>query len=399
MASYTDPETKQWESPGGWGARHINDTAPFTLWDDANRKFCWPSKEEWIWIWERSGGENVYFNGWLMCFETHAPTKPIPLTLGTLPVMFVRPGEMFFDPIPESGYSNPRVPDPCPTLRWPKMTNPSNSQMEAILEAMTPLAHVRAAIFLPMWTIFELETGDDRSYKRLSLLGVVAGRTALYHHEDLPFLGPMRSLTHPRLNDASQESTARDNIEPAGGRKEAIEMMDSGRRKRLRKQPSEWSNDTSLAYQKPSQLSTDTLQDNTSYLHYSILTLGREIECSFRIPGTSKESIQGSEPALGSWHEVDGMSSGLFSIMNAGVAVMKSARPIGHPEIDFSRWNVRFVNFMFGKVDQDMSDGLCGAPIADADTGGVAGFFHQANGFWGFSAVLDDLVDEGWVLM
>lgn len=106
--------------------------------------------------------------------------------------------------------------------------------------------------------------------------------------------------------------------------------------------------------------------------------------------------LERSQITLGSWHEVDGMSSGLFSIMNASVALMKPVRPIGDPEVSFSQWNIRLVNFMFGKVGQEISDGVCGAPIVDADTGGVAGFFHQANGFWGYIAVLDGLMAEGW---
>ncbi|CAG8282784.1 unnamed protein product [Penicillium salamii] len=428
--SHAHPEKKRWETTGGWGARHMNDKAPFTLWDEKHRKFRWPSKKELSWIREKFGDGNVSFNGWLMCFETDSPPKPIQLTLGTLPIIFVRPGEKFFDPVPESGYSNYRVPDPCPTLQWLKMAHPTNSQMVAVLEAIAPIAHVKAAIFLPIWTIFELETGDGRSYKKCSLPGVVAGRTALYHHDNSPVLGPMKSLTRPRLIDPSQES--------------ASEM-----------------------------------QDNSNYLRHSILTPGCRIESGFGLPGTPNESsnaattcgikirniageevltvsnhgflasnevyhpfitggdligqvvdsrseldialvkltpvssskftnscyfqaqppsrlLEKSQITLGSWHEVDGMSSGLFSIMNAGVALMKPVRPIGHPEIYFSQWNVRLVNFMFGKVDQEISDGVCGAPIVDADTGGVAGFFHQANGFWGYSAVLDDLVAEGW---
>lgn len=131
--------------------------------------------------------------------ETASTPQPIPLTLGTMPVIFVRPGEMFREPIPSSGYSNHRIPDPCPTVRWSKLTNPTKCQTEtvAVLTAIAPLARVRAAIFLPAWTIFELEFGDGRSYEKQSLPGVVAGRTALYHHGYEPFSITMRSLTPP----------------------------------------------------------------------------------------------------------------------------------------------------------------------------------------------------------
>jgi hypothetical protein len=206
MVSHSHPELKRWENPGGWGARHLNDVAPFTLWDEENRKFRHPSREDWTWIRRKFGEGSVHISGWLICIETARPPRPIPLTLGTMPVIFVRPGEMFKEPIPTSGYSNPRVLDPCPTLQWPKMTNPNKSQTVAVLKAIAPLARVRAAHFLPAWTVFELETGDGRSYEKRSLPGVVAGRTALYHHEDIPFSNTLTSLIRPYFIDPSQAS-------------------------------------------------------------------------------------------------------------------------------------------------------------------------------------------------
>ncbi|KAJ5321860.1 uncharacterized protein MYU51_015659 [Penicillium brevicompactum] len=49
------PEGQRWEGPGGWGARHLNDAAPFTLWDAEERKFRFPSGEEMTWIEGRFG--------------------------------------------------------------------------------------------------------------------------------------------------------------------------------------------------------------------------------------------------------------------------------------------------------------------------------------------------------
>ncbi|KAJ5758226.1 uncharacterized protein N7511_006920 [Penicillium nucicola] len=169
MTSYSNPEPKRWSNPAGWGTRHWNDVAPFTLWDEKNRKFRHPSHEELPWIRQQFGEGEVHFSGWLMCIETARPPQPIPLTLGAMSVLFVRSGETVMDLIPRSGYSNPRVHDPCPNVRWLRMTNPTKAQTAAVLAAIAPLAHVRAALFLPFWTIFDLETGDGRSYTRLSL--------------------------------------------------------------------------------------------------------------------------------------------------------------------------------------------------------------------------------------
>lgn len=171
LLPHSHPEQKRWENPGGWGARHLNDMAPFTLWDEQNHKFRHPSGQDWTWIRNKFGEGTVHISAWLICMETASPPQPIPLTLGTMPVIFVRPGEMFREPIPLSGYSNPRVPDPCPTVRWPQLTNPTKRQAVAVLTAIAPLARVRAAMFLPAWTIFELEFGDGRNYEKRSLPG------------------------------------------------------------------------------------------------------------------------------------------------------------------------------------------------------------------------------------
>ncbi|KAJ5512082.1 hypothetical protein N7463_001634 [Penicillium fimorum] len=232
------PEQKRWENPGGWGARHLNGTAPFTLWDEQKRKFRHPSRQDWTWIRNKFGEGTVHISGWLICVETASPPQPILLTLGTMPIIFVRPGEMFREPIPLSGYSNHRVSDPCPNVWWPKLTNPTKRQTMAVLTAIAPLARVRAAIFLPAWTIFELEFGDGRSYEKQSLPGVVAGRTALYHHGDKPFT----SLTRPHFIDLSQVSAA--GAAP---------------------------------------------QDDSNYLRRSVLTPGCRIESGFGLPGTPTE--------------------------------------------------------------------------------------------------------------
>lgn len=43
-----------------------------------------------------------------------------------------------------------------------------------------------------------------------------------------------------------------------------------------------------------------------------------------------------------------------------------------------------------------MREGVCGAPIVDIGTGGVAGFFHSGNNEWAECATTDDLVALGW---
>ena len=74
------------------------------------------------------------------------------------------------------------------------------------------------------------------------------------------------------------------------------------------------------------------------------------------------------------------MSSGLFSMMSVGIQAVGPVRTPGHSRIESVNWQIRMVNFLPELVDNHISDGVCGAPIVDVDTGRVCGFFHLRNG-------------------
>lgn len=95
----------------------------------------------------------------------------------------------------------------------------------------------------------------------------------------------------------------------------------------------------------------------------------------------------------GSWFEVDGMSTGLLSLLYCGRSM---ERPPGHPPIPVSQWQQKNLFEVFGATNPELIEGMCGAPLVEQGTGLVAGFFHLAVGDWVECAVLDDLVAEGW---
>ena len=433
--SHAHPEPQRWQNPGGWGARHMNDKAPFTLWDEENRQFRGPSREERTWIRSKFGEGDLLITGWLLCIETAHPPQPIPLTCGTMPIIFVRPGEMFHQPIPTSGYSNPRVPDPCPTVWWPRMTNPSKSQITEVLTAIADLANVTAVNFLPAWTVFELETGDDRNYELASLPGIVAGRTALYHHDDMPFTQTMRSRTRPRIVDPPQTladgTIVQDNsnylrqsaltpgcrvesgpVEPGTLAASVTAATTCGIK--MRNLPGEEvltvANHGFLSSRKvyhPFVNGGDLIGnviDTRPELDIALIKLTPAASVSFTnscylqtTPPT--RLLEGFQVPSGSWSEVDGMSSGLFSLMKEGCRARRPQRPIGHPEVNFTEWHTEVLFRVFGNVSSPISDGVCGAPIVDIESGGVVGFFHLSDGVHAYSAELDDLVAEGWGLV
>lgn len=187
--------TERWQNPGGWGARHIHGTAPFNLWDDLNRKYRLPTKEEYQWIDTKFEYRSITISGWYICIETNNPPNPVPLTIGYKPAIYIRINETFPEPLPKAPYSNPQIPDPCPHMHLRRMEFPTDADNIALLKALKPLANVRAVVYLPLWTVVELEYGDNRVYERISLPGTVAGRTTMYHHAEAPFYSSMRNLT------------------------------------------------------------------------------------------------------------------------------------------------------------------------------------------------------------
>jgi hypothetical protein len=108
--------------------------------------------------------------------------------------------------------------------------------------------------------------------------------------------------------------------------------------------------------------------------------------------------LKGSQINQGSWSEVDGMSSGLVSLLTYGRCYMKPKRPLGHLKIYFREWRAYSVNAIFGAVNSSICEGMRGASIVQYETGGVGGIFHLADGSNCFNAHLDDLVPEGWQL-
>jgi hypothetical protein len=57
------------------------------------------------------------------------------------------------------------------------------------------------------------------------------------------------------------------------------------------------------------------------------------------------------------WFEVDGMSSGLVSLLRYGASYRKPPRPARHPAIEFRKWMAHSVNIMFRAVNNTIVKG------------------------------------------
>ncbi|PKX90721.1 uncharacterized protein P174DRAFT_376226 [Aspergillus novofumigatus IBT 16806] len=414
--SHAHPDLNRWQNSGSWGARHINDTAPFTLWDAENRKFRTPDRNEMQWIHKKFGDGNLGQSGWFMWIETANPPQPIPLTLACMPVIFVGIGACPTEAIPETPYPNPRIQDPCPTLIWPKMAFPTKQQNITLLRALEPFVCY----------------GDGRTYEPRSLPGIVAGRTTLYHHADEPFYPKMRNQTRARFIDPAQHMNS----------SESLPQDDSNYLRRLcltpgcrvesgMGSPGSGYGSVNSATTLGVKLRNVRGEEVVTVAHHGFL-LSNEVyhprvggdmigtvsdtrpeldiafvkltpaasasftnECNFQAE-PPRSLMPGDMIEAGSWSEVDGMSSGLVNLMAYGKYFMAPIRPIGHPAIPFERWKAITVNAVFGAINSTISEGICGAPIVGCESGGVTGFFHLSDGTNCLSVHLDDLIAEGW---
>ncbi|TVY39746.1 hypothetical protein LOCC1_G005486 [Lachnellula occidentalis] len=433
---HAHPEPKRWENSGDWGARHINDKAPFNLWDKKNRAYRLPKGNELGWLRHTFGDGQVGSSGWYLWIETANPPQPVPLTVGCMPVLFIGLGEEHSEPIPKCPYPNPRIPDPCPGLQWPVLTFPSREHNTALLTALRPMADVREILYMPNWIIIELEYEDGRLYEARSLPGTVAGRTTLYHHAEAPFYKSMKNMTRARRVDPAQHSPMslapmpqdRQNylrqsshLSPGcrlecgfgipGSHGEGINAATSAGVKLRRFDGQEAltvSHHGSLISQEVYHPSADEdkigdVIDARPELDIALVELTPTASekftntCYFQAE-TPRMLLESSEMKQGSWSEVDAMSSGLITLLAYGRRFMKPKRPAGHPEIEFREWQAFAVDAMFGAVNNSICEGMCGAPIVQCDTGGVGGFFHLSDGLTCITAHLDDLVAEGWKL-
>lgn len=434
---HAHPEPKRWENPTGWGARHINDKAPFNLWDKQNRKFRSPDRNELQWLRNKFGDGALGRTGWYMWIETANPPQPVPLTVGCMPVMFIGIGEERWEPIPQSPYPNPRVPDPCPAVHWPRMTFPTKEQSVSLLTALKPIANVRAIFYMPHWTIVELEYGDGRAYESKSLPGTVAGRTTLYHHAETPFYKSMRNMTRARRVDPEQHSMTSfgqmpqdsqnyirqsSHLSPGcrlecghgipGSQNEGMNAATSAGVKLWRFDGEEV---LTISHHHGFLISNEVYHpfvdedkigdiiDTRPELDIALVKLMPNASakftntCYFQAE-TPRMLLEGFQIEQGSWSEVDGMSSGLVNLLTYGKCYLRPKRPAGHPEIESRQWQARSVNAIFGAVNNTICKGMYGAPIVQCETGGVGGFFHLSNGLNCLTAHLDDLVAEGWKL-
>ena len=435
--SHPDPPPK-WTNPSGYGARHVNDTAPFTLWDKDRQGFRLPTPLERAWLTNFYKPLSLWFCFPRVIITTENPPLPVPLTVACVTAIFTPPEQV---PKPLAGSSpcvGPRIPDPCKGIKWPKWGSPKKAQMVSVIEAIQAVANVRRVNFLPAITVVELVHGDGREYPIHSLPGIVASVTTTYHHNSLPFFDHMKNhkrerlcnpanyLPGPQIGPLPQDG-ANYLDEPqwgflTPGMRISIGIFTSGPYEnavisstsgvRLRKNTVERitvANHGFLTEEEVFHPSEYGVKIGDVEERYDELDIAMVRLVPSQISNYSnnvyfqgeppKRLITADEIEPNSYFEVEGMSTGLITLCFRGTAMETPLRPQGHPPIPVLLWQRYSIMEMFGASNPDLIDGLCGAPIVGIDSGDVVGFFHLAAGDYAHCAALDDLIAEGWTVV
>ena len=141
-----------------YGGRHMNDRAPFSLWNEENQTFVFPSSPLREWIRKQFKANIINVQQPFLIIRTDSPPTPMQLTVACMPAIFITTGEPHIPELFGSTYfANPRLRDPCPNVSRPQLSDPSKSQMSEVLGTLSRLMRFRSVLFLPIINVVELE--------------------------------------------------------------------------------------------------------------------------------------------------------------------------------------------------------------------------------------------------
>lgn len=368
---------------------------------------------------------------------TSNPPQPLPLTVASMPAIFVPSSpNHWYSMLGRAPYSNAYIPDPCPALAYPRMSFPSHETATRICETLQKLANIRQVYFFPLTIVVELDNSDGQSYEPKSLPSKVATLPVTYHHSKDPFLDIMKDcvrervidpshyLPGPRIGPLPQDGTnylaqpgwgflcpgMRVSTGPGlsnGRYADAVAsttsgvLLQKGNLRYLTVANHGFLGHDEVHHPTDSDDKVGDIIDRYPEIDVAMVKLTPATSTHFLNNVYFKAApptrlLDSSAMSPGSWFEVDTMSTGLLSFMFEGVKMERPVRPQGHPPVPCCHWRRDIVMRIFGAKNQDLIDGMCGAPFVECDTGAVAGFFHLANGDHAVCATVDDLIAEGW---
>lgn len=411
----------------GWGSRHIDDNAPFNLWDEEQYDFRKATRGEQEWIWGAFPGVvAISFTGPTIVIQTSSPPQPVPLTVGGVAAIFVPPDiEPAGTPM-TTAYASPRVPDPVPSLKLRRLTRPAPEDIVLIANALVSVADVKALNFYDYSLIVELRH-DGRTYARHSLPGTVAGMLTFYHHSQQSYWKDCTTQARQRRINPNQGSVAQDTTDylaeggyiTPGVRLSSAPSIDSGgyatrissttagvllrnSQGHVRMTAANHGFLASNEVYHPSERGVRIGEVDEPWAAHDIALVKLDPSINFKNneyfeANPPKRLLRSSQLPTGTWVAADGISTGIVFLQLKGERIMVPKRATG-VQLQFTELLEEHIFYAHGPSGGIAQDGLCGAPMVteDPDLAGVVGFFHMSNGEQCFAAVLDDLIDRGW---
>lgn len=417
------PET----NPHGFGFRHVDDDAPFNLWVPGNGDFRSMTAEESAWIYQRYPGIlSISHNGPSLIISTSNIPNPVPIIIAGVATYFMLPNTKDEEAIfVNTRFASPRVPDPLPNVRIPRLTKVTPQEVVTILSALSKIADIKALNFIDYYLYVELQP-NQRHYNNHSLPGVVAGLSTTYHRSEESLWGIQMDNARTRRIVPSAELVTQDITNYSGDGPLCPGVRLSSATVTSSCTYSSVSRSTTAGIMLQNALGqrriTVALQgflesDGVFHPDDQGVRIGeiderwKDLDIALAKPDpylqfTNKEyfganppkTLLPSDQALrGDWFEADGMSTGVVYFQLRGERYTCPPRLEG-VEMAYHELMEENVVYAHAPSGGNMTDGLCGAPIVstDPETAGVLGFFHLQAGKICLVASLNELISRGW---
>ena len=431
------PSQTNWTGPRGYGARHYLDDAPFSLWDSEKTDFRIPTDLERNWLTMKFQPTGIFFQWPIMVIQTNTPPRPLPLTIGAVPVKFIpSPSLSETDderrlksllvsderplgfPTDYAGMRDPPDPLQTPLKKW---ILPTKDEQTSLVKSLQNFCDPRIIYIICPHIIVELYCDAERTYKPESLPRMVGGYVVHYHHNSTgAFEGlttraraikpdPLTQDTSNYLSYANElcpgvrltsSTTADDGSGPPGSMSTTagVLLRDNHGNQRLTVANHGFQNRKYVFHPFEDNVQIGEVSERWEHLDIALVKLNPSVNfnnSTYFESKVPKRLLRSHEIPNGVYFSMDGMSTGVVFLMAEGIALHCPKRPARMTEIQFSQWRV-YRNF--GAVQDVPREGVCGAAIVEDDTdeGGVAGFFQMGNTNFGFAPVLDEFIDRSW---
>lgn len=410
----------------GFSSRHLEDDAPFTLWDTHGSGFRWPTSEEMDWIRNRYNASRVDFSPPDLMIYTNQPPKTVPYTVAALLARFVPEGS-------DCHCSIPRGFKPLSTNQRDDLLSYSINRYEFPLEGtrheiiskLLKEVDIREVHFVPPLIIVEIDVSTGRTYARKSLPGKAGGLNIMYHESSEGFWKGNRQKSYERLITPSSAVSDQSNylqqspFQLSPGICLSSAYLNSGGL-----QTNQWRTTTSgIMLQNGTQrrmtAANQGFQDGQDVYHphplgrrigqimtrqldrdIALVQLDPSIEFTnaryFEAPSAQRLTPT-EELMAGDWFEVDGITTGRIDLCARIITHYRSTALPTPTQINPMGWETEVGFSSFGPGGAGVTDGVCGAPIVDRD-GRVAGFFRwvDPSGLYAFASAVGPLIAAGW---